>query len=87
VNFLWRVYFEPHRDIGNIGFVSLVEGLEEGVVEGLVEGVVEGVVEGLVEGVVVGVVVGVVEELFNMEERRHGVTRRVYIQSEIYFSP
>ena len=71
MNFLWRVYFEPHRDIGNIGFVSLVEGLEEGVVEGLV----------------VGVVVGVVEELFNMEERRHGVTRRVYIQSEIYFSP
>jgi len=71
VNFLWRVYFEPHRDIGNIGLMGLVEG----------------VVEGLVEGLVVGVVVGVVEELFNMEERRHGVTRRVYIQSEIYFSP
>ena len=33
MNFLWRVYFEPHRDIGNIGFVGLVVGLVVGVVK------------------------------------------------------
>jgi len=26
----WRIYFEPHRDIGNIGLMGLVESVVEG---------------------------------------------------------